>query len=332
MENLISVIVCTYNQERTIGRTLDSILMQRCHVPFEIVIGEDCSTDHTRAVCEDYAARYPQIRLFCNEHNKGIIDNYFDCILASSGKYIADCAGDDFWTDPLKLEKQVSIMEQHPHVSMVITNWNFYDETSQKVRKGNQRKLDDITEGKRLLVDIVTQTGMNTFHLCTSLYRADIVRTAHEGNKYLFRHKDFGCEDMQVAFCMALNGDIAYLDDTTLNYSIGRNSVSAAPDETRQFRFVRQVTNLSFYLTQHYSLSSPRIDTFFQKRIFALYMHAFRAHSVQLRDEALRCEKEWRTSRTWPIRTISYIMHNKHLWNGALTARRILVSVKRLFR
>ena len=52
MENLISVVVCTYNQEATIARTLDSILMQQCHVPYEIILGEDCSTEGTLAICE----------------------------------------------------------------------------------------------------------------------------------------------------------------------------------------------------------------------------------------------------------------------------------------
>ena len=61
MENLISVVVCTYNQEDTIARTLDSILMQQCHVPYEIIIGEDCSTDQTRSVCETYANKYPDL-------------------------------------------------------------------------------------------------------------------------------------------------------------------------------------------------------------------------------------------------------------------------------
>ena len=92
MENLISVVVCTYNQEDTIARTLDSILMQQCHVPYEIIIGEDCSTDQTLSVCEAYASKFPdKIRLIANKPNKGIIDNYFDCILASNGQYIADC-------------------------------------------------------------------------------------------------------------------------------------------------------------------------------------------------------------------------------------------------
>ena len=82
MEEMISVVVVTYNQEKTIARTLDSILCQRCHLPIEIVIGEDASTDNTRAICEDYAKRYPQIRLFSNPQNKGVADNYIDCLLA----------------------------------------------------------------------------------------------------------------------------------------------------------------------------------------------------------------------------------------------------------
>ena len=112
MENIISVIVLTYNQEKTIGRTLDSILMQKCHLPIEIELRDDCSNDATDAVCKRYAEKYPSIiRYRQNKQNKGIIDNYFDTLLECRGRYIADCAGDDFWIDPLKLEKEVNILE-----------------------------------------------------------------------------------------------------------------------------------------------------------------------------------------------------------------------------
>lgn len=88
----VSVIVLTYNQEKLIGRTLDSILAQKCDFPFEIIVGEDCSTDGTLAVCRDYEARHPdKIRLFANNPNKGLLDNYYDCILLARGEYLADC-------------------------------------------------------------------------------------------------------------------------------------------------------------------------------------------------------------------------------------------------
>ena len=90
LKELISVIVCTYNQQDTIGRTLDSILSQECHLPFEIIIGEDCSTDNTLAICKQYGQKHPNvIRVIANPSNKGFVRNYFDCLRACKGKYIA---------------------------------------------------------------------------------------------------------------------------------------------------------------------------------------------------------------------------------------------------
>ena len=111
----VSVIVLTYNQENTIKRTLDSILSQKCNFNFEIIIGDDCSTDSTVRICQEYQSSYPTIiRLICNETNKGVVKNYYNCILASKGKYIADCAGDDYWVTTTKLQKQYDILEKDP--------------------------------------------------------------------------------------------------------------------------------------------------------------------------------------------------------------------------
>ena len=109
--------------------------MQKCRLPIEIVVGDDASTDGTRAVCEDYARRYPDIvRLMPAAPNKGMVDNYFDCMLACRGKYIADCAGDDYWTDPKKLDKEVEIMEADPSVTIVHTNWRTYNEDTHETK------------------------------------------------------------------------------------------------------------------------------------------------------------------------------------------------------
>ena len=66
---------------------------------------------------------------------KGIIDNYFDTLLDCRGRYIADCAGDDFWIDPLKLEKEVNILEQHPEVTLVHTAFNYFDYNKKQIIK-----------------------------------------------------------------------------------------------------------------------------------------------------------------------------------------------------
>ena len=330
MENIISVVVLTYNQECTISRTLDSILMQQCHVPFEIVVGEDCSTDNTRTICERYAKNYPDIiRLICNPHNKGIVDNYFDCLLACRGKYIADCAGDDFWTDPQKLEKEVSIMEAHDNVTMVITNWQYYDEASHKTIPSRQQQHAPITPGRDLLKAIITQHNMSVFHLCTALYRADVFRKAYEEDTFLFRNKGFCSEDIQIAFSMALHGDIAYIPDITLSYSLGQNTVSNSTDDVKQFAFVQKMTDLIQYLATKHHIN---LADFFPDRIFALGMHAFRAHQPQLYQTTLNCEKNWQVNRTLKNQILFTVMSREWLWKIGLVVRQTFVRLKRVCR
>ena len=330
MENKISVVVITYNQERTISRTLDAILMQQCHVPIEIVIGEDCSTDNTRTICEGYAQQHPDIiRLICNPKNKGIVDNYFDCLLECRGKYIADCAGDDFWTDPQKLEKEVCVMEAHDNVTMVITNWQYFDEASQKTMPSRQQHHASITPGHDLLKAIITQHNMSVFHLCTALYRADVFRKAYEEDTFLFRNKGFCSEDIQIAFSMALHGDIAYLPDITLNYSLSGDTVSNSVDDVKQFGFVRKMTDLIHYLATKHHIN---LADFFPNRIFALGMHAFRSHQPQLYQEALACEKEWHVSRPLKNRILFAVMSRERLWEIGLMVRQAVVKLKRVCR
>lgn len=330
MEEMISVVVVTYNQAKTIRRTLDSILMQQCHVPFEIVIGEDCSTDDTRDICQSYADKYPDIiRLICNLQNKGIVDNYYDCLLACRGKYIADCAGDDFWIDAQKLEKEVSVMETHPEVTMVITNWQYYNEQTQETAPSRQQQHAPITPGKDLLKAIITQQSMSVFHLCTALYRTDIFRKAYEEDTDLFRNKTYVSEDMQIAFTMALNGDIAYLPDVTLNYSLGNGSVSNVKDSEKAFRFVQRSTEFTCHLANQHHLD---IQDFMTRRIFELGMHAFRSHQPSLAEETLACEQKWQVAGSFKNKCLFAVMRHEGLWRAGLALRNVFVRLKQAVR
>lgn len=121
---LVSVSVVTYQHAPYILDCLNGILMQKTSFPFEIIIGEDESTDGTRALCTDYAEKHPdKVRLFLrdrklsqlyNENGNFITKfNTFWNILSAKGKYIALCDGDDYWTDPFKLQKQVEFLEDN---------------------------------------------------------------------------------------------------------------------------------------------------------------------------------------------------------------------------
>ena len=114
-EIMVSVCCITYNHEQYIAGALDSFLMQQTSFEFEILVGEDCAKDGTRAVIQEYVDRYPgRIRLIHHETNIGAIRNQVDVITKAKGKYIALCDGDDFWTDQRKLQKQVDFLEANP--------------------------------------------------------------------------------------------------------------------------------------------------------------------------------------------------------------------------
>ena len=119
MQPLVSVKVITYNHEKYIAQCLEGILMQRANFQFEVIIGEDCSTDHTREIVLDYGQRFPEtIRVITSETNVGGFQNFLRVQQACRGKYHAMCEGDDYWIDPLKLQKQFDFMEARPQVSM----------------------------------------------------------------------------------------------------------------------------------------------------------------------------------------------------------------------
>jgi glycosyltransferase involved in cell wall biosynthesis len=115
----VSVLTITYNQEAYISDALEGILMQETDFDFEIVVGEDCSTDRTREVLLAYQQKYPdKIRLLLHDRNMGAQRNFQVALAACRGEYIAFCEGDDYWTDKHKLQRQVAIMDANPNASM----------------------------------------------------------------------------------------------------------------------------------------------------------------------------------------------------------------------
>ena len=305
LPELISVIVCTYNQEDTVGRTLDSILAQECHLPVEIVVGDDGSTDGTRAVCQKYRDWHPDvIRLMPAAPNKGFVRNYFDCLQACRGKYIADCAGDDFWIDNHKLEKSSLLLEQAPGVGIVHTDWLRNNEhtgqltSPEKPTANGQQPTGNgqwsITDGASLLANILMPGERPAVHLCTALYRKDwICRAMHEYPQF-FDPDTYRCEDVQIVFFLARMGNVGFLPDQTLAYSCGGTSVSNPDSEEKQFSFWANVTRLSYDLAQTFGITSTSLDRFFQARFHKLLMHAFRSGKSSLKAEALLMQKEMR--------------------------------------
>lgn len=131
---LVSVLVTTYNHKDYISKCLESILMQKTDFPVELVIGEDCSTDGTREIVEEYKKNYPDvIRLITSEDNIGPVKNGLRGIKACSGKYLSVCDGDDFWNDKHKLQKQIDFLEKNKEYGMVYSDIYIIDKEGKEV-------------------------------------------------------------------------------------------------------------------------------------------------------------------------------------------------------
>ena len=139
MENIGVSIVCnTYNQENYIAKALDSFLMQKVDFKYEILVHDDASTDGTANIIREYEKKYPDIiKPIYQEVNqydeiKGISTRFQ--FPRAKGKYIAFCEGDDYWTDPLKLQKQYDYLEAHPEVDICTHGAVAIDAETEKIR------------------------------------------------------------------------------------------------------------------------------------------------------------------------------------------------------
>lgn len=110
----LQVVCLTYNHEKYIRQALDGFVMQKTSFPFEVLIGDDASTDKTPEIIQEYAKRYPDIiKPFLRKKNLGAQQNSLDLLRRVNAEYLALCEGDDYWTDPQKLQIQVDFLDKH---------------------------------------------------------------------------------------------------------------------------------------------------------------------------------------------------------------------------
>ncbi|TYP91720.1 Glycosyl transferase family 2 [Fodinibius salinus] len=137
----VSVCITTYQHSNYIRQCIESVLNQEATFPFEIIIGEDESTDGTREICKELAKAHPgKIRLFLRSRdNVRFINgnptgrhNFLETLKAARGQYIAFCDGDDYWTNPEKLQKQYNYMESYPDMSLSLHNAVEVDENGNR--------------------------------------------------------------------------------------------------------------------------------------------------------------------------------------------------------
>ena len=149
---MVTIRCITYNHEPYIRQCLEGFVMQKTNFRFEAVVHDDASTDGTAAIIREYAEKYPDIikPLYETENQYSKHDGSLNRIMNAHmhGKYIAMCEGDDYWIDPLKLQKQVDFLEKNPEYSFCCHRFQMYNELTQKF--GKEYAYDVYSDGKDL--------------------------------------------------------------------------------------------------------------------------------------------------------------------------------------
>lgn len=332
---IISVIVTTRNQRTTICRALDSILGQRCRASLEVIIGDDASTDGTTALCRRYRDAHPDtVRLIEHSTRQGVTANYYACMDAATGQYIADLAGDDEWATADKLQRELEAIEADPTLAIVHTDYDRRDAATGRLTHVAFPYTTTPTGGPDLATEVLAQGPRPVIHLCTALYRRDAAMSCRQKHPQFFMPQ-WPCEDLQLATLIGYEGRALHLPVTTLHYTVGRQSISNGTDDRRQYAFKLQCLQLAVELRRHLALDSDtarrrKLDTAFAKHLHDLVMHAFRLHDPDLRRDALSHAQEWHITPHTLTRLALAATATTPTWHAALALRRLFVNIKRL--
>ena len=215
----VSVLCATFNHEDYLRQTLDSFVAQKTDFPFEVLVNDDASTDHTAEILREYADRYPDIiRPFYQDENLySRRMNVYDLVFfpAARGKYIALCEGDDYWNDPEKLQRQVDWLDIHPEYSACVHN------SIGKFSDQPDRVLFAQDGDRDIPFEQVINGMSHAYHTSSILARREFILNPPDYRNVAYEKGYF--TDYAIGVRLCLEGKVRFLDRCMSVYRIGSN-------------------------------------------------------------------------------------------------------------
>lgn len=263
---IVSIQCLVYNHEPYLRKCLDGFVMQKTNFKFEAIVHDDCSTDKSCAIIREYAEKYPDIikPIYEKENQYSKHDGSLNRIMdnASIGKYVAICEGDDYWIDPLKLQKQVDFLESHPDFDMVRTDSNvYYQDTNITINSVFGKKLFPNCEDT--FVDYVVRPAW--LATCSWLIRSPL-------GDYDNLPNDCFKGDLALMIYIAKRSKVKYLPEVTSVYRVLKNSASHFSDSADNIRFWKSQVNTRCYYSCYLSLFDKIVLT---KNILSVGRHFY---------------------------------------------------------
>jgi glycosyltransferase involved in cell wall biosynthesis len=232
----------TFNQQKYINEAIDSVLMQNVNFDYEIVIGEDCSTDRTRQIVLEYKTKYPsKIKLILQNKNLGLIRNFISTLNACNGKYTAILEGDDYWTDPNKLQKQVNYLENNSDYGLVHTAIKIYNQNKDKMVAGK------FGNSENTFIDLLLK---NEIYPLSVLFRTDLSRN-YLGN-YYSQSLTWKTLDYPLWLFIANKSKIKFFAETTAVYRLAESSLSRPNGIKNKIAFTNSIFDIKIFFAKEF--------------------------------------------------------------------------------
>lgn len=315
-EVLVSISCITYNHSAYIRQCLDGMLMQQTTFDFEILIHDDCSTDGTDDIIREYVSKFPQIikPLFEeeNQYQQGKpIGTIVWNLPRAKGKYIAICEGDDYWTDPLKLQKQVDFMEANPEYVLCCHRYKIYNQNDGTWDKDYVHQLFEISPNG---FSFSNQENFKVWitKTLTLLIRQDALRKmpSKKGFKYWRDvHMNYYLLKQGKGFCMPLEGSV---------YRRHQGGIFSALQQTQQRRIGMKI----WYELLKYNQDDEILVTFYknQHNNYRDYIRS-RIHNRETKDLVM------------DIRTLLWLdYHFKGITEVMFSIKKMMLSMKYIIK
>ncbi len=297
-EPLVSVKMITYNHAPYIAQAIEGVIRQKTDFPFELVIGEDCSTDGTGEIVLEYQKKYPDvIRVITSAHNVGMNENGYRVMKACGGKYIAFCEGDDYWHSPDKLQKQADFLEDHQECGLVYSNFDVYQVTSKKRISDFIQYCKWETPETPGIVDFVLGRTY-AIRTCTVMVRGNLYEQIIESDRYLHQSGAFLRGDTQLWAEISTMSRLHYIPESLATYNETEESATRSKDVTKMVRFKIADLELLHYLCDKYNLPSGIRNEMEATWCNHSLWFAFHRRSAKLAEEVRKRQKSF-TWKEW---------------------------------
>ena len=298
---LVSVKMITFNHARFIARAIEGVLQQKTNFPFELVIGEDCSTDGSREIAFRYREKYPDIiRIVTSDKNVGMKKNGYRTTKSCKGKYIAFCEGDDFWHHPEKIQKQADYLQANPDCGMVYSSYDVYHpETKKTITDFIKYRNWQIPERWNVESFLGSNVGSGRGILtCTVMARLPLVNKIIEEDPYLHQNPKFLMGDTQLWAAIISQSRVHYIPESLATHIITKESATRSKDVKKVMLFNVSNSELYLYLCEKYGLSSPIRDKFLNYWCDSALRLSFHSQDKNLADKVREIKakfsfKEW---------------------------------------